>query len=185
MPIRKGVARSRRKSRQAAKAQAGRVRHRAARPAIQTHQLQSQRRGEDLRADDFRTSADRREVPRRRRRRGGPHPGNKERDLNKIESEAYRKSQTIRGTADAKATEIYARAYNQTPEAAELYEFVKSMETFKNGDRPRRHPGALDRQRPVPVPQERRRPPPGRLARVRCPSLIRDPNHQPTSAANR
>ncbi|HPM79922.1 MAG TPA: protease modulator HflC [Candidatus Anammoximicrobium sp.] len=57
--------------------------------------------------------------------------GNKERDLDKIESEAYREVQTIRGAADAKATEIYARAYNQTPEAAELYEFVKSMETFK------------------------------------------------------
>jgi L-fuculose-phosphate aldolase len=57
--------------------------------------------------------------------------GNKERDLDKIESEAYREVQTIRGAADAKATEIYARAYNQTAEAAELYEFVKSMETYK------------------------------------------------------
>ncbi|NLF69071.1 MAG: protease modulator HflC [Candidatus Anammoximicrobium sp.] len=58
--------------------------------------------------------------------------GNKERDLDKIESEAYREVQIIRGTADAKATEIYARAYNQTPEAAALYEFVKSMETYKS-----------------------------------------------------
>jgi membrane protease subunit HflC len=57
--------------------------------------------------------------------------GSKERDLDKIESEAYREVQTIRGEADAKATEIYARAYNQTPEAAKLYEFVKSMETLK------------------------------------------------------
>lgn len=57
--------------------------------------------------------------------------GDKERDLDEIESVAYREVQTIRGTADAKATEIYARAYNQTPEAAELYEFLKSMETYK------------------------------------------------------
>jgi len=57
--------------------------------------------------------------------------GNKERDLGKIESEAYRQVQTIRGAADAKATEIYARAYSQSPEAAALYEFVKSMETYK------------------------------------------------------
>ena len=55
--------------------------------------------------------------------------GSKERDLDKIESEAYREVQTIRGEADAKATEIYAGAYNQTPEAAALYEFIKSMET--------------------------------------------------------
>jgi membrane protease subunit HflC len=58
--------------------------------------------------------------------------GNKERDLDKIESEAYREVQTIRGAADAKATEIYARAYGQTADAARLYEFIKSMETFKS-----------------------------------------------------
>lgn len=57
--------------------------------------------------------------------------GNKERDLDRIESEAYRQVQTIRGEADAKATEIYARAYNQTPEAAALYEFIKSMEAYR------------------------------------------------------
>jgi membrane protease subunit HflC len=57
--------------------------------------------------------------------------GNKERELNKIESEAYKRVQSIRGTADARATEIYARAYNQSPQAAEVYEFVKAMETFK------------------------------------------------------
>lgn len=57
--------------------------------------------------------------------------GNKERDLDKIESEAYREVQTVRGAADAQATEIYARAYNQSPAAAELYEFLQSMETYK------------------------------------------------------
>ncbi len=42
--------------------------------------------------------------------------GNRVRDLNKIQSEAYQQVEEIRGVADAKATEIYARAYNQSPE---------------------------------------------------------------------
>ena len=41
--------------------------------------------------------------------------GNRMRDLNKIQSEAYRQVEEIRGVADAKATAIYARAYNQSP----------------------------------------------------------------------
>ncbi|MEY2507074.1 MAG: modulator of FtsH protease HflC, partial [Verrucomicrobiota bacterium] len=55
----------------------------------------------------------------------------KERDLNEIQSTAYRKVQEIRGEADAKATEIYARAYTQNPQAAEFYAFLKSMETYR------------------------------------------------------
>ncbi|MEM8954125.1 MAG: protease modulator HflC [Verrucomicrobiota bacterium] len=58
--------------------------------------------------------------------------GNKERDLKKIESEAYKEVEEIRGKADAKATEIYASAYNQSPEALEFYEFLKTMETYKD-----------------------------------------------------
>lgn len=57
--------------------------------------------------------------------------GERERDLNLIESEAYRKVQEIEGAADAKATEIYAKAYNQTPEAAQLFEFLKTMDAYK------------------------------------------------------
>jgi membrane protease subunit HflC len=57
--------------------------------------------------------------------------GQKERDLNEIQSTAYRAVQEIRGQADAKASEIYARAYTQKPEAAELYTFLKSMETYR------------------------------------------------------
>jgi membrane protease subunit HflC len=57
--------------------------------------------------------------------------GDKERDLRKIESEAYKQVQEIKGAADAKATEIYAQAYNQSPQAVELYTFIKSMETYK------------------------------------------------------
>lgn len=57
--------------------------------------------------------------------------GRKERDLNEIQSGAYRQVQQIRGEADAKATEIYARAYTQNPQAAEFYQFLKSMEMYK------------------------------------------------------
>ncbi len=57
--------------------------------------------------------------------------GNKDRDLNQIESAAYKQVQEIQGEADAKATEIYAKAYAQKPEAAEFYNFIKSMETYR------------------------------------------------------
>lgn len=57
--------------------------------------------------------------------------GNKERDLQRIESEAYREIQSIQGVADAKATEIYAAAYNQSQTARELYDLVKTLETYK------------------------------------------------------
>ncbi len=58
--------------------------------------------------------------------------GNRVRDLNKIQSEAYRQVEEIRGTADAKAAEIYARAYNQSPEAAAFYEFTRTMRSYKS-----------------------------------------------------
>ena len=57
--------------------------------------------------------------------------GDKERDLNGIASEAYKQVQTIKGKADAEASAIYARAYGQNPKAAELYEFIKSMEMYR------------------------------------------------------
>jgi membrane protease subunit HflC len=57
--------------------------------------------------------------------------GNKERDINQILSTAYKSVQDIQGEADAKATEIYAKAYGQKPEAAEFYKFQKSMQTYR------------------------------------------------------
>ena len=58
--------------------------------------------------------------------------GNWVRDLNKIQSEAYRQVEEIRGVADAKASEIYARAYNQSPEAVAFYEFTRTMQSYKS-----------------------------------------------------
>ncbi|AUM11079.1 protease modulator HflC [Ketobacter alkanivorans] len=57
--------------------------------------------------------------------------GNKERDLQRIESEAYREIQSIQGVADAKATDIYSAAYNRSQAARELYDLVKTLETYK------------------------------------------------------
>jgi membrane protease subunit HflC len=57
--------------------------------------------------------------------------GNRIRDLNKIQSEAYREVEEIRGVADAKATEIYAEAYNQSAESVEFYEFTRTMQSYQ------------------------------------------------------
>ncbi|MGI8603056.1 MAG: protease modulator HflC [Verrucomicrobiales bacterium] len=57
--------------------------------------------------------------------------GQKERDLNEIESTAYKEIQRLRGEADAKATEIYAKSYSQSAQSAEFYKFTKTLETYK------------------------------------------------------
>lgn len=57
--------------------------------------------------------------------------GKKERDLLKIESEAYKRVQEIRGAADAKATQIYAESYNQNDQSVAFYAFIKTMETYQ------------------------------------------------------
>lgn len=58
--------------------------------------------------------------------------GNRVRDLNKVQSEAYRQVEEIRGVADAKATEIYASAYNLSPESVSFYEFTRTMQSYKS-----------------------------------------------------
>lgn len=58
--------------------------------------------------------------------------GNRLRELNKIQSEAYREVEEIRGVADAKATEIYASAYNQSPQSVEFYEFTRTMAAYSS-----------------------------------------------------
>ncbi len=58
--------------------------------------------------------------------------GNMTRDLNRIQSEAYRKVEEIRGEGDAKAAETYAQAYNQSPTAAQFYEFTRTMDAYKS-----------------------------------------------------
>ena len=57
--------------------------------------------------------------------------GRKERDLLSIQSEAYRKEQEIKVKADAQATGIYSLAYNSNSSAADFYQFVKTLDTYK------------------------------------------------------
>jgi len=57
--------------------------------------------------------------------------GNKERDLAQIQSEAIKEAEQIRGRADARATAIYAAAYNRTSASRELYSFLRAMETLE------------------------------------------------------
>ncbi|MHC5005880.1 MAG: protease modulator HflC [Planctomycetota bacterium] len=56
--------------------------------------------------------------------------GSMDKDLKEIESTAYKSVQQIKGAADARATEIYASAYDQSPEAADFYEFIRTMEIY-------------------------------------------------------
>lgn len=58
--------------------------------------------------------------------------GNRVRDLNEIESEAYREVEEIRGLADAKASDIYAKAYNQSAQSSDFYEFTRTMQTYSS-----------------------------------------------------
>jgi modulator of FtsH protease HflC len=57
--------------------------------------------------------------------------GNKERDLAQIQSEALREAEKIRGRADAEATDIYASAFNRNRQTRELYDFLRTMESFE------------------------------------------------------
>ncbi len=57
--------------------------------------------------------------------------GDKERELKKIQSGAYKTAQEIIGKADAEATAIYAASYNKNNESREFYQFLKTMETYK------------------------------------------------------
>jgi modulator of FtsH protease HflC len=54
--------------------------------------------------------------------------GRMEKDLQEIESEAYKTSQEIIGRSDAEATSIYADAYNRDPA---FYNFVRTLEAYE------------------------------------------------------
>ncbi len=56
--------------------------------------------------------------------------GNRVRDLNKTQSEAYRSVEEIRGAADAAAAATYAGAYNVDAVSAEFYDFTRTMQAY-------------------------------------------------------
>ena len=88
--------------------------------------------------DGFRTRHD----PRPQTRRRGQHPvvrhqmpararNERQQPLDqhaRLQFEAYRQVEEIRGVADAKAADVYAQAYNQSPAAVEFYEFTRTMQ---------------------------------------------------------
>jgi modulator of FtsH protease HflC len=53
--------------------------------------------------------------------------GQKERDMLAASSVGYKTAQEVKGAADAKATAIYARAYDKD---TDFYQFWKTMETL-------------------------------------------------------
>ncbi len=55
--------------------------------------------------------------------------GKMQRELDQIQSEAYKTAQEIKGKADASAIKIYANAYNRDPG---FYEFLKTLETYES-----------------------------------------------------
>jgi membrane protease subunit HflC len=57
--------------------------------------------------------------------------GRRDRDLQEIQSASYRRVQEIRGKADARASEIYARAYTAGPAAGEFYTFLKTLDMYR------------------------------------------------------
>lgn len=59
--------------------------------------------------------------------------GKTSRDLQRIDSEAYQKSQSVKGIAEAEATRIYAQALSQDKD---FYEFMRSMDAYKEALKP-------------------------------------------------
>jgi len=57
--------------------------------------------------------------------------GRRGRDLRKVESEAYKRVQELRGEADAEASRIYAEAYDKSPESRVFYSFLKTLDTYR------------------------------------------------------
>ena len=60
--------------------------------------------------------------------------GQMDREMAKITSEAFRKSQETRGKADAEATRIYAEAFGKNPKFYELY---RTLDFYKNFNNPK------------------------------------------------
>ena len=55
--------------------------------------------------------------------------GEKERDLKRITSEAYKIAEEIKGKADAESTKLYAKAFGVDPE---FYSFIKTLEIYSD-----------------------------------------------------
>jgi membrane protease subunit HflC len=54
--------------------------------------------------------------------------GDKEKEMKRITSEAYRSAQEVKGKADAEATKIYAKSYGVDPD---FYSFINTLDIYK------------------------------------------------------
>lgn len=54
--------------------------------------------------------------------------GKKEKELQRIQSEAYREAQGLKGKADAEAIKIYGEAYSKDPE---YYSFINTLQSYQ------------------------------------------------------
>jgi membrane protease subunit HflC len=61
--------------------------------------------------------------------------GTMQKELARIRSEAYEKAQKILGNADAKATDIYGKAYGQDPEFYSLFKTLESLSVSPGTDK--------------------------------------------------
>ena len=107
------------------------ARHRIARCAVQARELQRAGHRAHPSAHDQRATQIAQGFRSEGEGKAASITGKRDRDLREIESTAYRKVQEIQGAADAEATRIYAEAFQKTPQAAEFYGFMKTMETYK------------------------------------------------------
>ena len=55
--------------------------------------------------------------------------GDREKEMKRIESGAYRTAQEVKGKADAEATMIYAKAYGRDPD---FYSFIQTLDIYKD-----------------------------------------------------
>ena len=57
--------------------------------------------------------------------------GQKQKELERIQSEAYKQAEQIKGEADAQAIQIYAEAHGQDPE---FFAFIQTLETYRKAN---------------------------------------------------
>jgi len=57
--------------------------------------------------------------------------GKQDQKKKEILSQAYLEAQTIRGEADARAVQIYANAYNKSPDSRDFYQLLRTLETYR------------------------------------------------------
>ena len=83
-----------------------------------------------------RMTSERRQIAERFRSEGAGEAarilGDMEKEVKTIESEAYKRVQSVLGKADADSTRIYAEAYGGNTAREEFYQFTKTLEAYQS-----------------------------------------------------